>query len=104
MRLTVQLTERGEALTERIADLADGLPLVVDLRQGQGVALARFTGTVEPLVELAIRVARTTHTIQRITRSGDGYVVHLAGQTTTLALVEGYLRGVEGGRVRVQRA
>lgn len=104
-RLTAQLTERGEALTERVADLTEGLRVVVGpLTQAQGHVLLPIQGAVEELILVALRLARTGHEVARITRYGCSYTAHLEGPTTLLALAQGYVGGIEGARVSVCRA
>jgi hypothetical protein len=73
--LRVQLTERGEALTERVAELVDGLELVV-LRLEQGRDRVRITlqGRRDPLVWAGTRALRVAH-LQACTRRGGGGAV-----------------------------
>jgi len=104
-RLVAQLTEHGEALTERVADVADGLRVVVgNLTPGQGHVLVPFEGEVDQLVEVALRLARTGHTVHHVARLGESYFPHLEGPTSQLTLVNAYLGLIEGARVSACRA
>ena len=105
MRITAQLTERGEALTDRVAELVEDLDVVVaSLEQGKGAARITIEGEVEPLVFVAIRLARTRHSVLSITQSGDEYTAHLEGYPSMLRLTQSYVRDIEGARVSVTRA
>jgi|1185.fasta_scaffold03469_7 hypothetical protein len=105
MKITAQLSERGEALTERVAELVEDLDVVVaSLEQGKGAARITIEGDVEALVFVAIRLARTHHSVLSITRSGDEYVAHLEGYPSMLRLTQSYVRDIEGACVSVTRA
>lgn len=105
MKITAQLVERGEALTDRVAELVEDLPVVVGpLEQGRGAARVTIEGDVEALVFVALRLARTGHSVRSLSRSGDGYVASLEGQPSLLALAQSYVRDIEGACVSVRRA
>jgi hypothetical protein len=105
MKITAQLVERGEALTDRVAELVEDLDVVVaSLEQGRGTARITIEGDVQSLVFVAIRLARTCHAVRSLTQEGDEYVAHLEGYPSMLRLTQSYVRDIEGARVSVKRA
>lgn len=78
--LSVQLREGGEALTERVAELVDGLDLVVArLEQGRGRVRVTLQGELDPLIEVGVRALTVAH-VQALThRGGAGRVPSLEG-------------------------
>lgn len=97
--LSVQLTERGEALTERVADLVDGLDLVVArVEQGRNRVRVTLQGDLDSLIEVGIRALTVAH-IQALThRGGAGHVPPLEGDACAVEWANELWRG---GAVRV---
>lgn len=85
--LSVQLTERGEHLTERVADLVDGLDLVVTrLEQGRGSVRVTLQGELDPLVWAGTRALTVAHVQACVGREEGGHVPPLEGDAHAISL------------------
>lgn len=79
MQLIVRLNEEGEALMERVAELADGLAVVVDgVEQGPRSTRIRVQGERGTLATVAERAVGASHVIQRVELYGESHVAWLS--------------------------